>query len=190
MRPFQAELPADGELTLHIPLRFSDRFEPGRYEGALELTFASKEHFEKELQVRFRVNTLLQNFWWLIPIVVVLLALIGLIVWKVAGGKTVRFRLSVEESPLPKGKDTFTARGAKPLYLKESMDIIDVTDKNTARSVASLSVTEEGGLALSVIKEDRFPELTGKPPKNLIGKTLVVRTESGKDYHVGFLNTG
>ena len=94
--------------------------------------------------------------------------------------------LLVEEQPLKKGRDTFTARLGKSLYLKESMDMFDVAEKKTANAIAAIALTD-AGLTLSLLKEDRFPGMRAAP-KNVLGETYVVRTESGKDFHVTFTN--
>jgi hypothetical protein len=188
LKPFLFEMPKEGETRVHIPLYFDNTFIPGSYEGTLTLDFASKEHFKNELHVRFRVNTLLQNFYWLIPVILALAVLIFLIAFRLTGGKRITFRFVVEEHPLPKGKDTFTARQGKDLFVKEAMDIIDITHNKTVKSIARLNVTETG-LTMSVLKEDRFPELKSSP-KNVMDRSYVLRTESGKDYHVHFTKTG
>ncbi len=184
LKPFLIEVPQEGETRLHIPLYFDETFVPGSYVGTLTLNFASKEHFESALPVGFRVNTLFQNFYWLIPIILALLVLIFLITFRLAGGKRIAFRLIVEEHPLPKGKDSFTARQGRDLFVKEAMDIVDITPNKTAKSIAKLNATE-AGLTMTILKEDRFPELKSGP-KNVMDKFYVLRTESGKDYHIRF----
>ena len=49
-----------------------------------------------------------------------------------------------------------------------------------------LTATEKG-LAMTLLKEDRFPELKSSP-KNVLGNTYIIRTESGKDFHVRFMS--
>ena len=134
------------------------------------------------------MNTLFQNFYWLIPIALALLVLIFLIAFRLAGGKRIAFRLLVEERPLPKGKDSFTARQGKDLFIKEAMEIVDITPNKTAKSIAKLNATE-AGLSMIILKEDRFPELKSAP-KNVMDKSYLVRTESGKDYHIRFTEIG
>jgi len=187
LKPFIVEVPRDGKTRLHIPLYFNETFVPGSYEGTLTFNFASKEHFESELRARFRVNTLFQNFYWLIPIILALVVLVFLITSRLAGGKRIAFRLLVEEHPLPKGKDVFTARQGRDLFVKEAMDIVDITPNKTIKSIARLNATD-AGLTMTILKDDRFPELKSEP-KNVMDKSYVLRTESGKDYHVRFTDT-
>jgi Mg-chelatase subunit ChlD len=188
LKPFLTQIPQEGETRLHIPLYFNETFVPGTYEGTLTLRFASKEHFETELRARFRVNTLFQNFYWLIPIILALVVLVFLIAFRLAGGKRIAFRLLVEEHPLPKTKDSFTARQGKDLFIKEAMDIVDITPNKTAKSIAKLNATD-AGLTMAILKDDRFPELKSGP-KNVMDKSYILRTESGKDYHIRFTEIG
>jgi Mg-chelatase subunit ChlD len=188
LKPYLVELPREGETRIHIPLFFDKSFVPGSYDGNFAFSFASKEHFETELRAQFRVNNLFQNFYWLIPIVLALLVLVFLIAFRLAGGKRIAFRLLVEEHPLPKGKDSFTARQGKDLFIKEAMDIVGITTNKTTKSIAKLNATD-AGLTMTLLKEDRFPELKSVP-KNVMEKSYVLRTESGRDYHIRFTEPG
>jgi hypothetical protein len=183
--PYEIQLPAEGEATLRIPLYFSKDFEPGAHSGKFTLTFSSTEQLDPNLFIDFRVNSLVQNFWWGIPIIVVLLALAFLIIWKVASVKTLVFRFIVTERPLRKGKDTFKIKAGKELFIKESMDFVDLAPTKTAKSLAKLSLTDQG-LSMTVMKEDRFPNLKSNP-RDVIDKVFIVRTESGKDFNVRFV---
>ena len=51
--------------------------------------------------------------------------------------------------------------------------------QRNARSVARLTV-KEGKIPLAILKQDRFPKLKESPP-DALGKTFVLRAESGKN---------
>ncbi len=67
------------------------------------------------------------------------------------------------------------------------MDIVDITSNKTIKSIAKLNATD-AGLTMTILKDDRFPELKSEP-KNVMDKSYVLRTESGKDYHIRFTDT-
>jgi len=186
--PVAETLETEGEADITLDLELDGTLPAGSYQGTLVFDFSSKEHFEEELAVSFRVKSFIASYPWIIPVGIVaaaaVLLLLYLLLRMIGKGRKVTFRLVVEENPLKKGKDVFTARLGKPLYIKESMDVIDVADKKTTNAVAALTLTE-GGLALNPIREERFPGLKAAK-KNVLGESCIIRTESGKDYHVTF----
>jgi Mg-chelatase subunit ChlD len=188
--PVERELLKEGETKLTMPLQLDGTLPPGSYEGTLVFGFAGPERFPRELAVSFRVKSFLQNAPWVIPVGIAALALLGLLLFflfrLIGKGRKVNFRMIVEEKPLKKGKDTFTARTGKPLYLKESLDVFDIGDKKTTNAIAVLNLGDSG-LSLKALKEDRFPELKSSP-RNVLGSAYLIRSESGKDYHVKFVN--
>ena len=181
---FRSTLPKTGEEELNIPLVFKSGLNPGIHKGTLYFTFSSSEHFETQIPVTFQINSFLQNYYWLSAPAVLLLALIVFLLVKVVGGKQIVFQLLVQERPLPKGKDTFAAKRGGDLYLKEGMDQFGISDKKTTRNIAQLAATEKG-ISMTLLKEDRFPGLKSSE-KNILDKDYIIRTESGKDFHVRF----
>jgi Mg-chelatase subunit ChlD len=186
---YGTELPAEGIAELEIPLVFTGELSAGTYSGILQFDFGSKEHFQGQLPVTVTVKSFIQNFYWIIPVAVVLLAgiaFLAVFAIRAAGGKrSVTFKLMVEEQPLKEGKDTFKARMGKELFLKESMDMIDIADKKMSTSIAQIVLTK-AGLSMTPIKMDRFPGLKD-PQEDVLGKGYTVRTTRGKDFHVTFI---
>jgi hypothetical protein len=188
--PVEQELPNEGQTEITMPLQLDGTLQPGTYQGTLIFNFAGPERFDRELPVTFRVKSFLQNAPWVIPVGIAALALLAflviLLIRHVGKGRKITFRMIVEEKPLKKGKDTFTARIGRPLYLKESMDVFDIGDKKTTNSIAVMNLSDSG-LSLKALKDDRFPELKSSP-RNVLGSAYLIRSESGKDYHVKFVN--
>ena len=103
---------------------------------------------------------------------------------KLIQGHPIKFKLLVEELPLPKGKDTFKISRGKNMYLLESMDFIRVTDKKNLKCFAKLAVANED-LKLHVLQEKNFSD-PKEIPENILEATIPVLTESGKLYHITF----
>ena len=186
--PVSFDLPDTGKTDVDIPLAFLSIPKAGTYDGDLFFSFTSKESFQKTHTVQFRVNSFLQNFPWLLPVAisvgVLLLALLVFLFLRLKGDKKLSFRMIVEDKPLKKGKDIFIARKGRDLFLKESMDILDIDTQRTGKSIGKFTMDDQN-LALTRLKEDRFPELD-KDPKNVLGGSYLIRTESGKDFRVSF----
>jgi Mg-chelatase subunit ChlD len=185
---FETRLPAEGETEIKLNLKLDGTLPPGSYEGKITFNFSSKDHFEEELTTSFRVNSFLQNYPWVLPVGILLLILLILLIIfllrKIVRGRKVVFRMLVEEKPLRKGRDTFVARLGKDIFIKESMDVLDIAEKKTSNSIAKLTLTDSG-LRMTFIESGRFPGLK-TAPRNVLESSCIIRTESGKDYHVKF----
>ncbi len=184
----EVDLPESGDTNLVIPINLAGGLQPGSYRGNLAFSFSSKERFGSPLPVEFQIKTVVQSYLWLIvaaaALALGLVALLVLILRKASASNRVAFHLIVREHPLPKGKDAFTAKEGKDLYLKESMELFDITDTRVGKSIAKLAIVE-GVLTMTVLKQDRYPELK-TPTATALNREFLTRTESGKDFHVRF----
>lgn len=192
---FAQNLVKEGEDLLSIKVDAKNdingkkKIEPGTYSGTLEFTFSGKDTFKTPLGVTLHVNNAFEDNPWLIPLIIlaaliiIILAIFG--IYKIAQGHPIKFRVLVEEMPIPKGKDVFKITKNKQLYMSESLDFIRVTDVKTPKSFAKLSVAAED-LKLFVIKETYFVE-PKDIPENVLENTIRIITESGKKYHVKFI---
>ena len=181
-------LTAEGEGTLEIPIVIPD-FEPGEYNFNITFNFSSKEKFDANHSLLIKVNTLWENFPWLFPLLIalgiIILIILVLVVLRAIQGKALKFRLIVEEHPLGKGKDEFTAKKGKDMYIRETLDIFGIVPKKTRKCIAKLALTGSG-LRMTIIKEDRFPDFIGIP-ENVLGSKIIVRTEKGEDFNIRFI---
>ncbi len=186
-KPFEVTIPENGTTEVKIPVILSPGLEPGTSSGTLAFKFASDEHFVETLDIQVKVKTLLEDLPWLIPVIIIaailFILLVIFIIRKIIQSNALRFRLVVEEMPLPKGRDIFKITG-KPLFLIESMDLVRIAERLSPRCIAKL-YARGSDLKIAVLKEKGFPELK-KIPESLLGHTVIVNTESGRKYHCKF----
>jgi hypothetical protein len=187
--PYSKVLVQEGEDVFTIDVNAKKGIKEGTYSTTLEFTFSSKAIFLSSLGISLHVNNFFEDNPWLIPLIIlaaliiIILAIFG--IYKIAQGHPIKFRVLVEEMPIPKGKDVYKIARNKQLYLSESLDFIRVSDKKTPRSFAKLTVVSED-LKLFVIKESYFVE-PKDIPENVLENTIRIITESGKRYHVKFI---
>ena len=187
-QPMILPLPQAGATDVHLDLRAAQPPPPGLYRGTLEFAFGGKEQFPASQPVELRVNSLLRDYPWIVPVAALALAAIAaLLLLAIAAAGRVKVQLLVEEKPLPKGKDVFRLRKGRDAYLRESRDRFDIADARTPKTIARL-LAARGGTAevtLSRVKPERFPEMDDDE-RDVLGGRYVVRSESGGTYHLRF----
>jgi hypothetical protein len=189
-KPFEMTLPQNGETLLTIPVALNKKIKQGDYSTTLNFTFKSEEHFADTLDTSLHVSSFIESvplpllIIVIIVIAAILILLIVFIIIKIIQGNPLRFRLVVDEMPLPRGRDTFKVMGGRNLFLIESMDLVRITERLSGRCIAKLYV-RGSDLKIAVLKEASFPELK-KIPDSIMGHTLIVNTENGRKYHVKF----
>jgi hypothetical protein len=185
--PLEVTIPENGSTEVKIPVSLRPGLEPGTSSGELTFAFKNEEHFADLLNIQIQVRTLIEDLPWLIPVIILaailFIILVVFIIRKIIQSNALRFRLIVEEMPLPKGRDIFKIAG-KPLFLMESMDLVRIAERLTPRCIAKL-YARGADLKIAILKEKGFPEVK-KVPDNLLGHTLIVNTESGRKYHCKF----
>ena len=72
-----------------------------------------------------------------------------------------------------------TLHAGREVYLNDTASVFSLVPQRNARSVASFTV-KDGKVPLTILKQDRFPKLEESPP-DALGKTFVLRSESGKN---------
>lgn len=180
--------PDDAIIYLKIPVESSTKLDPGDYQGELNFTFDSQARFTSPLNMVVHGNNIWEDNLWLLvllialAIVIIILLIVGII--KLVQGHPIKFKLLVDEMPLPKGKDTFKISRGKNLYILESMDFIRVTEKKNLKCFAKLAVANED-LKLHVLREKNFSD-PKEIPENILEATIAILTESGKLYHITF----
>lgn len=178
----------DSIIYLKIPVNIGNGLKPGNYQGELTFHFETQVKFKSPLKMTVHVNNIWEDNPWLLVllIVVAIILLIILIVGiiKLVQGHPIKFKLLVDEMPLPKGKDIFKISRGKNLYILESMDFIRVTEKKNLRCFAKLTVMNED-LKLHVLRDKNFTE-PKDIPENILEATIGIITESGKRYHITF----
>jgi hypothetical protein len=175
--------------TIEIPVKFPENLVSGDYRGDFVFNFASQAIITPgRLEAQIHVNSLLENFFWLIPIgiliVVLLIVLLVLLLKKRAKGRTLHFKLIIEEEPLKEGKDSFAIRIGQILYFNESLDIFSLVAQKSPRSIARLT-GQDGAIKFEVLKEDQLLNVK-KMKGNILGEKLEVMTSSGKKMHITF----
>ncbi len=187
-RPVILPLPLTGVTEVHLDLQAAQPPQPGLYRGALEFTFDGKDQFPPSQPAELRVNSLIAEYPWAIPLAAVLLAaIVGLVLFGVAAASRIRVRLLVEEKPLPTGKDVFRLRKGRDAYLRESRDRFDIAEARTPKTIARLVASKGGSpqVSLSRVKPERFPEMDDDEHNVLDGRYMV-RSETGGTYHLRF----
>ncbi|MBN2736872.1 MAG: VWA domain-containing protein [Spirochaetales bacterium] len=181
-------LPKTGETEIKIPVILTGKLNAGNYQGTVNFSFTSKEKFPSQLDITLHINNIIEDNPWLLPIIIagvlILAGLLVLLISKLILGKSIEFRILIDESPLPKNRDTFKVNKSRGVYLVESMDMIRVVDKKSVRAFAEI-YSGENGLLLHAIKEKYLPEVT-KDIQDAIGKSIRVVTEQNTIYHVKF----
>ncbi len=183
--PVVLALPQDGVTNVHLDLNAAVVPPPGLYRGSFEFAFGDKERFDASQPVELRVNSLLRDKPWILPLAAVgLAAVVALVLLAVAAARRVRVRLIVEEKPLPAGKDVFRLRKGRDSYLREARDRFDIAETRTPKTIARLTAGSSG-VSLARVKPERFPEMDDDEQDILDGR-CVVRSESGRTYHLRF----
>jgi hypothetical protein len=188
LKPYARTLAKEGNNVLVIPTFFAGLLKPGLYQAQLAFAFTSKDQFFYVQPLQIKVNSFFENNTWVIPAgiggIVLVLALLALLLMHILKNNSIKFRLVVEERPLQKGKDIFTATKGKAIFLTEGLAGIRVTEKKLLKSIASLTA-ENRELQLKTLKEANFPEAT-RLPKDVLGSRITVRLEDGEKYHLRF----
>ncbi|MBN2533787.1 MAG: VWA domain-containing protein [Spirochaetales bacterium] len=179
----------EGIIYLKIPVESAKKLDSGNdYIGELVFTFESQARFTSPLKMSIHANNIWEDHPWLLvllialAIVIIISLIVGII--KLIQGHPIKFKILIEEMPLPRGKDTFKISRGKNLYLLESMDFIRVTDKKNIKCFGKLTVANED-LKLQVLKEKNFSD-PKEIPENILEATISIFTESGKLYHMTF----
>ncbi len=186
-KEFRFSVQPDQSVQVNIPLQIPADLAPGDYTGDISFSFSSQAIFTPgRIEAEVHVNSLLENYPWIIPAGIVLVAaivvLLILLIRKSAKAHTIFFKLIVEEEPLKEGKDTFSIRRGHVMYLNESLDMLSVTAQHSLRSIAKLT-GQEGAIKMEVLKEDRIPAVK-KTKGNILGERIEVMSSSGRRLHV------
>jgi len=184
-------LPLKGEKELIIPLYMNNKLKAGNYNASMLFAFASAEHFdENSILVTLHVNNIFENYWWLLPLIILgailLILILAFIIYSLLQGKSINFKVIVKEAPIPEGKNRFKISKSKELYLTESLDVISLLPKKSRKSIGKLTYLPNG-IKVYMLNEYRFenPEMI---PDNLLGQTIQIRTLSNKIYSISFFS--
>jgi Mg-chelatase subunit ChlD len=172
----------DGTLPVRIPLKFPGGLPAGTSSGTLTFSFGSTERFAPaQVPVTLTVQGWVQsNLVLLVPGLVVLLVLIALIIfliWRLTRGKPARFVVLVDGEPVQ--AEPISLRAGREAFLNDDASSFSVVPRRNARSVARFSVAG-GKLALAALKEDRFPKQVDFPAEAR-GQSFLLRTQAGKN---------
>jgi Mg-chelatase subunit ChlD len=179
--PFTVTIKKDATTDVKIPVRFIDVLPPGNSSGTLVFSFSSPERFTPtEDTVTLTVNGVLMNYlpFFIAGIVLLLIvvALIVVLIWRLTKGKPVKFGLLIEDEPV--GDDPITLSSGKELYLNENAGAFTLVLKRNAKSFASFGI-KDGKVLLRILKQERFPKVKEVPPEAR-GKSFPFKAENGK----------
>jgi hypothetical protein len=188
-QPVIVPLPRSGVTELHLELHAAEPPLPGSYRGTLEFAFGDKDRFPASQPVELRVNSVLQQYPWIVPAAALgLAAVVALLLLGIAASNRVKVRLLVEEKPLPSGRDVFRLRKGRDSYLREARERFDIAEVRTPKTIARLVAGKSGGtkeVSLARVKPERFPELDDDE-QNILDGRYVVRSETGGTFHLRF----
>ncbi len=186
---FISEIGPGETREVSIPVKFSKPLASGEYKGTLIFKFdsAGVRFVPAAFDVDFRVKTLIESYWWMILVGgLVLLILIGLLIWYVSqlsgGRRGMRIRLVVEELPVDRINKPVEIKEKIPLYLSIVKDNISIVDKMGSSVVAKL-ILIGGKLKLSVLKDGFFRDIQ-EVADDVLNKSLKVKTDIGRNYHI------
>ncbi len=166
------------EKTLEIPIRIDERVEAGKYEGTLEFSFKGDTVLIPAVSsVKFRVKGFLENNYWLIGAVALLMGLIIFSAVKLLQGKPSRIRFRVLLENMPVQKDPFVLSVGESLLLFQKGGEFFFSMEESEGIVARIDA-EEKGLSLQVLDEKSFPVME-KIPDNILGEKLRVKSKAG-----------
>jgi hypothetical protein len=177
--PVTIEVKKDGSTPVIIPLRFPPALEPGSSSGTLTFGFGTPDRFAPaQFPVTIQVRGWIQsNAIVMGPALLLLLLIVAFVVIlivRLRRGKALQAVVIVEGEPVQG-----TLRAGREVYLNDTASVFSLVPQRNARSVASLTV-KDGKVPLTILKQDRFPKLEESPP-DALGKTFVLRSESGKN---------
>ena len=173
--PLTVTVPADGTEQVTLSLALGRDPAPGPV--SVGLGFGEGETL---IPARFDVtierrSTISEYRFVIIPVAVLLLAAIViaiLLMTRKSAAGSVSFQLNVEGQTV--GRDRFSLRPGKRLYLAESGGVFRIDTARTPKSIGALTA-EEGTLILDPVKEDRISDV----PPNVLDHPIEVRSEDG-----------
>jgi len=180
--PFKFAVKKDGPTHVSVPLKFPADLPRGTTSGALTFSFGAGAAFSpSDANVSFVVYSWLQNNLILLIcaalVALLLLAFLGLAIWRMTRGKPLHFSLTIDDDPV--GDDPVSLSAGRELYLNETTGMFSLASHKNAKSVARFTV-KSAKLLLGVLKQDRFPKLKEVPP-DARGRTFVLRSENGRN---------
>jgi len=180
--PFKIQVKKDGPTHVSVPLKFPSDLPQGPASGSLTFSFGAGAAFTPaDADVSFVVNGWLQNNLILVIcgaiVALVLLALLAFAIWRLTRGKPLHFSLTIDEELVGEGPVSLST--GHELFLNETTGVFSLVTHKNAKSLARFSV-KGAGLALDVLKQDRFPKLKEVPP-DVRGRTFVLRSENGRN---------
>ncbi|MBN2546323.1 MAG: VWA domain-containing protein [Spirochaetes bacterium] len=189
--PYIKKFTEDGEKKIEIPLLFSGDLKPGKYKDTIKFSFSedTKEHFDRRIEeVEFRINNFFQNYLWIFLLIIILiLALIIFalyLLYTYLSKPKIKFRVIVEEAPLPEGKDVFKVVQGKFLYLTEDSGNISLLKIRSLSSLARIGCAGKR-LKMTVLNDDKIP--AGRDiPTDVAGFKFAIITDKTQQYHVRF----
>jgi Mg-chelatase subunit ChlD len=193
--PYSLSIEPESSEQVTIPVRIAGELEPGEYSGTLEFAFAGETRFlPTVVDVRFQVQTWLQNnrIWVLAAIVllVLLIILLVLLLSRLTGRSKLRIRLLVDGKAVgPAGggaAEWQNLREGKFLFLNDAEESFILSAGRSPDSLARLSVFQDR-LRFGMLKAERFPKLNPRDiPMDAREQTFTVRNKSGVRKTVGF----
>ena len=164
-----------------FPVSFPPDLPVGASPGVLDFTFSSTATFiPATATVTVVVNGLLQNNIIFLGagalLAAALIALVIIIVLRLSRGRPVQFAVIIDDKQV--GDEMTTLSPGHEVFLNELGGVFSLVARRNARSVAGFAA-RKGVLALTVLKQDRFPKLK-EPPADARGGAFVLKTENGR----------
>ncbi len=189
LTPVQVTVPENGEASFKAQLQIPGTIPAGDYPTDVQFFFEGDNGFlPSALTVDLHVNSFLENnlalFIILLAAGLLVLALIVFLIIRLIASSGVKFRLKVDEQPLPKGKDVFKVGFGKWLYLNETYGRLMIAPKRSLRSIGRVYGVKKG-LEFEPLREEQFPGLKAAK-QNVLGRKLTIKTQDGVTLHVEF----
>ncbi len=185
--PRDISVAPSGTTSVRVPLKFPGDLPSGTSAGSLSFSFRAGERFSpSEVSITLTTRGIVEAYWWMgligIAVLAGLVVVVIILVRRGGGAGQVRFVVSVDDEPLAGGPHALRSGGE--LFLNEIEGVFSLVVHRNARSIARLHAMGTG-LALDVVKADRFPKLT-EPAENVMGMRLAFRSENGKKRELSF----
>ncbi|MCK4541275.1 MAG: VWA domain-containing protein [Spirochaetales bacterium] len=170
--PVSITIPVEDEITLVLPLTLKNIPEDDVPEGQIVIRFKGDTVFSPAyFELALRVPGFLSTYWWLIPVALAVLLLIGLLLSKVlSSGKAVSFNCEIEDGPVR--KKHYTVKSGHSILLCSGIMGLGIHEHKTGEVVGKFHADKQG-LHFQLEEAVKYT-VKGAVPANILGQVLEI----------------